>query len=287
MEKKVSRYLKLGVKIALTLSALFFVFKKVPFQKVVEIIREADFYLLGVAFLFFVLSKLISSFRLNLFFKKIGVRISEKQNLCLYWLGMFYNMFLPGGIGGDGYKIVLLKDKCEAGKKSLLAAILMDRLSGLLALCVLVAFLYGLVPEVFSIPHWLGLIWGVISVFLFFVIGPKIFTNLRSIFIRVFSLSLGVQSLQLICAAFILMSLDLNESSQAGYLFLFLISSVVSVIPFTVGGIGARELAFTYGSPFLGLNMELALGLSLLFYCITALTSFFGVYFSLRKINLN
>ena len=39
-----------------------------------------------------------------MFFKQEGVFISEKESLKLYYKGMFYNIMLPGGIGGDGYK---------------------------------------------------------------------------------------------------------------------------------------------------------------------------------------
>lgn len=58
----------------------------------------------------FNISKIISSIRLNRYFKDINLSLSQTYNLKLYYLGMFYNLFLPGGIGGDGYKIYIIKN---------------------------------------------------------------------------------------------------------------------------------------------------------------------------------
>jgi hypothetical protein len=70
------------------------------------------------------------------------------------------------------------------------------------------------------------------------------------------------------------------------YLFLFLLSAVVAVIPFTVGGAGARELSFFIGSQWLALDMEHSIALSFTFYLITAFVSLGGIYYSLRPKNI-
>src|SRR5690606_19345065 len=89
---------------------------------------------LFLALITFVLSQIISASRLNTFFKGIGLKISEVYNFKVYLLGMFYNLFLPGGIGGDGYKIFLLRKKFKVRGRILFQAIFFDRLSGLWAL---------------------------------------------------------------------------------------------------------------------------------------------------------
>ncbi len=284
MEKRTKKYLKLLLKLVLTSLALFFVFKKVPFREVSQVILQANYALLFVALLLFVISKVVASFRLNVLFNEIGIKLSEWKNLQLYWLGMFYNMFLPGGIGGDGYKLIVLKNRFQQENKSILAALLIDRLSGLLALSILVSVLYFFVPEQFNIPRIVGVVLGGIGVGGFYFLGSKIYSKLSNVFGKIFSFSMLVQCAQLLCVAIILKGLRLDFQLHSGYLFLFLISSVVSVIPLTVGGVGARELTFTIGAPLLGLNVELALSLSLLFYAITAITSFMGVYYSIKPI---
>ncbi len=39
---------------------------------------------------------------------------------------MFYNLFLPGGIGGDAYKGYVLKKKYEVKTKSVVSILVLD-----------------------------------------------------------------------------------------------------------------------------------------------------------------
>ncbi len=95
-----------------------------------------------------------------------------------------------------------------------------------------------------------------------------------------------VQLFQVLCASFLLLAFDIQDH-KLSYLFVFLISSIIAMIPFTIGGFGAREMTFLIGSQLLGLQMESAIALSLLFYLITMFVSFFGIYFSFVPIKLN
>ena len=70
------------------------------------------------------------------------------------------------------------------------------------------------------------------------------------------------------------------------YLFIFMISSVVSVLPLTIGGIGSREVTFLYGAKWLELDANTAIGISFVFFLITALVSFLGIVFHFKKPNL-
>ena len=65
-----------------------------------------------------------------------------------------------------------------------------------------------------------------------------------------------------------------------------MISSIVAVVPLTLGGIGSREVTFFYGAKFLGLDQNISVGVSVLFFLITAMVSLVGVYFHFKKIKL-
>lgn len=67
---------------------------------------------------------------------------------------------------------------------------------------------------------------------------------------------------------------------------LFLISSLVSIIPFTVGGIGAREMAFVIGANLIGSKPEVCVALSLIFYFISAVVSLSGALYIIKPIDL-
>ncbi|QKG53302.1 lysylphosphatidylglycerol synthase transmembrane domain-containing protein [Hymenobacter sp. BRD67] len=102
------RYALLAVKLAFMAGALWLVARHLDLPTLGRTLRYARPGWLGLAAGLFTLSKLISSVRLNTFFRAVGIQLTERYNLRLYWLGMFYNLFLPGGIGGDGYKVYLL-----------------------------------------------------------------------------------------------------------------------------------------------------------------------------------
>ena len=266
-------------KIAATTVALFFVFKKIPFSEIFEIIKETSLFFLVLGLFCFNASKVISSFRLGTFYQTISISISKLTNLKLYYLGMFYNLFLPGGIGGDGYKIYLLKQNKSGSTKQLIAATLMDRLSGLAAL----SFLLGIISFYSEIGNfryfrWAGFFLIIASFLTLWIIGHVFFPYLKKAFLNTSVQSLGVQVAQLICSFFLLIALGV-KAHYFEYLLLFLVSSAVSVLPFTIGGVGARELVFLYGYEFLPIEATTALAFSLLFFAITALSSLIGLVF--------
>ena len=113
-----------------------------------------------------------------------------------------------------------------------------------------------------------------------YLLFRRFFPYLLGVFLSSNLLSLVVQLLQLLSALLILLSLKASDSLE-GYLFVFLISSMVAVLPLTIGGIGSREFTFMLGAQWLGLDLNLSIALSLLFYLITAFTSFWGIIYSI------
>ena len=106
--QQIKNYLKLLFKVALTATALYIVGRKINLPETKQILFRANAVWLFAALLLFNASKVLSAVRLNRFFSSIGLQLSQTYNLRLYYVGMFYNLFLPGGIGGDGYKVYLL-----------------------------------------------------------------------------------------------------------------------------------------------------------------------------------
>ena len=138
MEKnKRTNLWKFLLKCLLSGVALYIVFRNIDRQQFVHVIFRADPRWLFAAVVLYNLSKIVSAFRLNYYFRDMRLRLSEKDNLLLYYIGMFYNLFLPGGIGGDGYKVYVLNRDLDTPLKPAIQAILFDRLSGMIALAAL------------------------------------------------------------------------------------------------------------------------------------------------------
>ena len=87
------------------------------------------------------------------------------------------------------------------------------------------------------------------------------------------------QGFSIICIAFALST----AQNFAVLLVIFYISSLSTLLPLSVGGLGAREIIFLFGAKYLGFPQEVSVSISLIFYVISALISLFGVYFVFGK----
>lgn len=276
---------KLLLKLFFTTLALYLVFRKIDTETTLAIVKGANPFYLFVALLLFILSKIFSAVRLNYFFRDLGLILPTVQNLKLYGIGMFYNLFLPGGIGGDGYKVFLLNKSYKTPVKPLLQAVLLDRLNGLAVLVFLMLVLvFGVDITLVSAADIMII---AIVALLLLAIG---FYGMMRLFFPAFMASTGitlaysffVQITQLACAYLILLSLGIHTQILE-YQFLFLVSSVVAVLPLTIGGVGARELVFILSHDYMGIDENAAVAFSLLFFLITACTSLAGIFLKFRK----
>ena len=279
MKIKLPPFVKVLLKLAVTVAALWYVFARLDLQQVLGTIAQSNFLYLAGALILFMFSKMISSLRLNKFLASTGIHISEWVNMKLYLLGMYYNLFLPGGIGGDGYKIYLLNRNYEVSTRKIFWAVMMDRIIGVVALFCMAVVLFFFVPGMRKYA-WYIILLIPIAISLSYMAFRRFFPYLLRVFRISNLLSLVVQLLQLLSALLILLSLKVPGSLE-GYLFVFLISSMVAVLPLTIGGIGSREFTFMLGAQWLGLDLNLSIALSLLFYLITAFTSFWGIIYSM------
>ncbi|NNK19633.1 MAG: flippase-like domain-containing protein, partial [Maribacter sp.] len=190
METGLRKKLITVAKVAISAILIYFIFTKVDFNEVIDIIRKTNAFYLVLAILFFVASKVLASVRLNLYFHELAVRLTQKSNLKLYVLGMFYNLFLPGGIGGDAYKGYLIKKKFDADTKKVVSVLVLDRLSRLLLLfiyaCVLAVLLNNSWLNKFEIPI---VALGILAVGIYWYLNKRFFNFVLPVFWSSFSLS--------------------------------------------------------------------------------------------------
>ena len=274
--------LKTALKLLLTGLALYLVFRKIDTDQLWQITKTINWLWLIPAVLLFVASKIITAFRLNLYFKNIGINLSESQNWRLYLIGMFYNLFLPGGIGGDGYKVYLLNKEFKTPVKKLIQSALLDRLGGLVAIVFLLFGMFLIVDiqlDFLETSLWNGLmVAGLILTIPVFWLAQKVFfRDFLPSFWPANAWSFAGQIAQLICAWFILKPLGITENILA-YQLVFLLSSIVAVLPLTIGGVGARELVFVYAHRYAGIEETASVAFSLLFFLISAAVSLGGAF---------
>lgn len=277
-ESKTSKAIKLFIKILITVVCFWYISQKIDFSKALQALQNANWLLLFFSVLLYIVSKIIAAYRLNIYFKNIALRLPQWENLKLYWLGMFYNLFLPGSISGDAYKVVILNKRLQAPYKTTSAAVLLDRFSGLLGLSMIlsvygVIVLHDLYIDLFLIAGCLVAIAG-----LYFII-KKFFKEFLPGFFPTLLWGIAVQGVQVLGVYLILSALHIDVSNHE-WIFIFLSASVISVLPISLGGgLGTREVVFTEGANFFHLDPQLGLIVSLLFYLSSAAGSIWGAYF--------
>ena len=275
---------KVVLKFAVTSVLLYYVFSKVPLQKVKLRLIHANYWWMFAALLCFFASMVMSSWRLSSFFKSIKLKLDPRFNFRLYLLGLFYNFLLPGGIGGDGYKIYLLNKTYKLPAKKVFWAIMFDRLSGLWAIGLITVMLIFLIPQIdvhIGIP--LGIF--VTASAIYYFVAYKFFRDYTHYFWQAHLKAVVVQALQVTAIVFILFGQDFTGKFSP-YLLSFLISALATIIPISVGGAGIRETVFQQLSKVFPMDIDLAVFLPISFYLISIIVALSGVYYVLRPSRL-
>lgn len=282
MNPKIKKKLFTLLKITITVALLYFVITKIPISKVIEVLKRANLIYLGLAIFSFVASQWISAERLALILNNVEFNIKRKLNYSLYLLGMFYNFFIPGGVGGDAYKVYCLNKKFNWPAKKLSAALIFDRFSGLTAIGILCIVFALFIPffnnKLYFALLILALLFGVFSSLF---VTKKVFKSFYISYFKSLVYSVIIQLLQCLCIFYTLKALHINQN-EIEYLLVFLISSVLSILSFA--GIGVREAIFYQASEMLNFNATTAVSVGMLFSIFTAIISFFGILFHFKKV---
>jgi uncharacterized membrane protein YbhN (UPF0104 family) len=275
---------KVLLKFAVTSVLLYFVFRKVPLEKVKLRLIHANYWWMFAALVSFFISMIISSWRLSSFFKSIKLKLDPRFNFRLYLLGLFYNFLLPGGIGGDGYKIYLLNKTYKLPAKKVFWAIMFDRLSGLWAIGLIIVALIFLIPQI-DIHIGIPLSIFVGGSIVYYFVAYKFFREYTHYFFPAHLKAVAVQSLQLLAIVFIMIGQDFT-GKYSPYLLSFLISALATIIPISIGGAGIRETVFLQLTKVFPMDESLATFLPGSFYIISLIVALLGIYYVVRPSRL-
>ena len=270
------KWILIAARLLVAVAAMWLALHNISWKEINLFEWNGSLFWLIPALLFFNISQFISAFRLLQFYKIHQPGLSYRFNLRLYYKGMFYNLFLPGGIGGDAYKIIALKNSANTYKQ-LTTATLLDRVNGLVILLLIISLLTSFV----AIPGFEKLL----SLLPYFVlIGLPCYILIMYYFFKPFSkillitgfLSLLVQGCQLLSFYCVLYSLQIDTGSFAQHAVLFFVSSIIAALPFSIGGIGTRELAMATGAAYFDFSAAKMVSASLVFFVLTAISALAG-----------
>jgi uncharacterized membrane protein YbhN (UPF0104 family) len=248
----------------------------------------------ATAFLMLLLAQVLSSIRWWILANTLSFPGAWPTYLGFYYVGMFFNLFLPTGIGGDLFKAHFLSR--EEGKKVLaLFTVVGDRFFGLIAMLLLggaaVTLWPGLLPEPFagfltisSLLILVGLAGLPLLQRAIRRLWPRFSRHLEGLLILwqhpkrllcVLALSFSLQALGM--GAVALLGAGINIHLPLSFYFASLpLIGIITLIPVSFNGIGVREGAFVYFFGLKGIEAEPAFGLGLLFFSVQVGLSLIG-----------
>jgi hypothetical protein len=121
---------------------------------VADIFRDVQWFWVAVAFMMVIASLFLRAFRWDLLLQGLGAGIRYGRLVELYFVGNFFNAFLPSGFGGDAVRIFETARDVPANIAA--GTVLVDRLTGLIMLFVMALLALPFRPE--SFPNTLALV---------------------------------------------------------------------------------------------------------------------------------
>ncbi len=302
MQKKVLNFFK----IIFGISIIVYLILKIDFSylKQINFISNIEYLIFSVLMFTFSLT-VIQAVRLHVLLNDTKITFFDSLKLVL--IGSFYSSFLPSNIGGDGFKVIALKNKYKFSLNKSFTLIFIERLSGLTVLFFM-GFFYLLFywkrlinlleNNNIEIGSKVNSILYILSALLFlilivFLIKPKWFKKIInniissykqiknisfSIYLKIFFYSIILHLFRLF--GFYLMILFFNNNIYWVDLFFMLSATAfISVLPITIGAFGLREGTISVLLILFGVSENEAISIALLNRLILLMLTSVGAYF--------
>ncbi|MDP2211779.1 MAG: lysylphosphatidylglycerol synthase transmembrane domain-containing protein, partial [Candidatus Aquicultor sp.] len=286
-KKGQSRYVAL-LKAAISVSLIGALLAKSDLDKYTELISNSSPLYLGLALLITVVSIVLSAYKWQLLVIAQGFSVPLRQLISSYFVGLFFNNFMPTSIGGDVVRVLDLRKMTSSGPAAA-ASVVAERVLaaftlGLIVLCG-VAFgtgvmaRYRVVILVFvgiCALALLGILYAhrlapILSRYEASIAG-KLKETAESIrssvenkntLVKVLFYSFIFQLMVVSINVFIIKALGLHVPIAFVFLFIPIIFAI-TMLPISMNGLGLREATYAYFFAQAGLSTEESVTISLL-----------------------
>lgn len=298
--------LKLGVSLGL----LWMVLSRLTWIEVRLAFENPSWPWLGAAFLVYGFSAWGGAMQWTWLLRAAGLAAPAAEIRRLYFVGLFFNNFLPANVGGDAYKIVILgrRENCTS---RVFCATLLDRVLGLAALTVVAASAavvclaagVDLPATAWVLAVILLLLGGIMAVLVSRRLRELLFRSMRAVRLvalagrtaavmsefavyrarlgwlaRVFLFSICVQSLRLAVHLLVAAGLNLGPSpAQLMQLTVLIPLLALSLtLPVTINGIGLREAVSSTLLVYTGLSAHAVVAMEMTAFLVMVAFSLVG-----------
>lgn len=290
-------------KVLVTLILLTVVALTVDLRQVWGAVSKASWLYFLLALGLYQAGIVVRSYRWQALLRAQGVHVPLRKLLDLYYVGTFFNNFLPSGFGGDIVKMFELS-RYGANSELAVSTVLADRVIGLVILFAMallaLPFSIRLVPASFTIVL-LAIIFG-LALLLVLFLNQRLLDYLRrhlGVVRRLFakpklaafyasfarynvhslwkSLLASVLFNVILIAVHILLGRSVDVNINIAYFLIFIpIISSLMILPISISGLGVREGGYVLLFSQAGVAKPQALAMSLLFYVLNLVTGAVG-----------
>jgi glycosyltransferase 2 family protein len=310
--KKTKPLLIFLFKLLVSGGLLAYFLSRIHIERFVDTFASAKFSYIALALAVYLVTQGISAARWMTLARPIGIKTPFPDMVRYYLIGMFFNLFAPGTVGGDVSRVYYLVKDEEAHAKGRAVttvhaamSVLMDRGIGMLVLVWLGAAGLLLFPE-YSIPTpvrtavlllALAILAGVLLIPLVQRVLPddghhllvklrlalrSYRTHWRALGVATL-LSLGIHLIQAWMHVAMGRALDLDLPFSF-CIIVYPLVGTFAAIPISVNGLGLREGGYVFLLAVLGIGTEKAVAFGILLFLIVALDSLIGgLLFLLQK----
>ncbi len=229
-------------------------------------------------------AQISSAMRMRYFFTKSMFEMSWRFALVLYYVGAFYNFLLPGGIGGDAYKVMLVRKRMEMNTVQGIRIMVADRASGLCV--IMLTFFLGcyLTGVNNAVPYGSFLLMSatIITPIAYVVASRRLLKQLPVDMIGSLYYSIMAQVFW-IATLYMLWNSIGHGGHLLEYITLYCAASIASMIPVSPGGLGLREFTYFYGAGLMHTMMgrdvdpNVGIALSLCMFALSFVSSLPGL----------
>jgi uncharacterized protein (TIRG00374 family) len=302
----VRKWLWLLVRLVVSAGLLGFLLRRIDLSRLVELVRDADLRFLATPIALLITFLIFAALRWRILLESLGTRLAMRRLVAYYFVGLFFNNFLPTTVGGDALRGYYLSRE-GSGKAEAFASVFVERLSGIVALLILASaaslVIYASLGDstvVLWISAGIAVTAAIIFSFFsatvasaiepglarltFFGLGAKLTRFLSALRLyraqrravgAAVAISCLIQSLHICANFFVGRAIGVEVSLR--YYFLFVpIITVVSMLPLTINGVGIRENAFVLLFGRVGMGAAEATSISLLVFATWVLISLIG-----------
>ena len=304
------------VKVTVSVGLIVFLLVKLSPARLLSHLESVRPEQLIIATAIFFVSVVMGAGQWHLLLKAGGIVLPFAKTFKVYFVGIFFNNFLPAGVGGD---VVKVYDVSRVGNDpyQVFAVTVLDRVIGIAGLCVLAlvaSFMLLAGPGLDNLHLYIVIFAGCVAPVLALIMNKRLSRGVRKLFGKITLWGLGgrfdtifrhlgeyrrlrlllaqltvlamaVQFLRVVTHVLVAQSLGIAVTKlDFTQFFVFVpLLSLLMILPVSINGLGVREGAGILLFTQIGFSKEQALLMELITYAIMVVVSMLGGFFFFQR----